>query len=97
MAKNLKEQILDAAVKLAERRGLGGLTRAQIAKAAKVAPGSVSYHLGDMDATRNEIMGHAVRCENVRVVAHGLTTKHPQALAAPEALRTLALESLQTA
>ncbi len=97
MAKNLKDQILDAAVKLAERRGLGGLTRTMIAKAARVAPGSVSYHLGDMDDARNAIMAHAVVKENVRVVAHGLITNHPQALAAPEALRTLARESLQPA
>lgn len=85
-------QLLDIAVDLAAKHGLANVTRDQVAKAASIAPGTVSNRMGTMTEMRRSVMRHAVAKENLAVIAQGLATKDRFALKAPEALRLRALE-----
>lgn len=90
-SKERKQQIVAAALKLAERRDKRGgykeLTRDMIAEAAEVSPGLVSHAVGAMPAVLKAIMREAVATENVVVVAQGLGARDPIALKAPEDLK----------
>lgn len=88
-----KEDILAAALPLAELLGYAKLTRDQIAEAALVSGPTLHYHFGTMVDFRRDLMRYAVRHENLRVIAQGLTANDPQAAKAPEAVRRRALDS----
>lgn len=53
---NSKAEILDAAVSVATREGLRNFSREQVAKEAKVAEATVSYHFENMDELRCEVV-----------------------------------------
>ena len=89
-----REQILKAAVAVAERDGLYRMTREQVALKAKVAAGLVNWYFGTMQQLRRAVMHHAVNHEILRIVAHGVINKDPQAMKAPENLRNAALTSV---
>lgn len=89
-----KEDILAAALPLAERHGYANLTRNQIADAAQVSGPVLNYHFGTMAQLRRDIMRHAIKSECLAVVAQGLSARDGQAQKAPEALRRRALDSL---
>lgn len=87
--------ILAAALELAAAGNYRDLTRAAVAQAAGVSPGTVSNYAGDMDGLRAKVMVEAVRSGAwLGVVAQGLAARDPIALAAPEAVRTAALATL---
>lgn len=89
-----KDTILDAALTMAEEIGLHAVTRHGIAKRVGVSYGTIYNHLGGMPETRTEIIKHAVTKRNLRVLAEGIISKHPDALSAPLALKQEALLSL---
>lgn len=90
-SKERKKQILEVAVRLAEKLDKKGgytkLTRDQIAEAAGVSPGTVSHALGAMAAVKRAIMKEAVATENVVVVAQGLGAGDAIAKKAPDTLK----------
>jgi DNA-binding transcriptional regulator YbjK len=57
---NAKIEILNAAVAVAVRKGFRCFSRVDVAKEAEVAEATVSYHFGDMDSLRCEILKHAI-------------------------------------
>lgn len=85
-----REQILEAALLLSIGSSYAQITRDAVAKAAGVSQGLVNMYFGNMDGLRTELMRHAVKKSNVAVVAQGLLGRHPEALKAPQALRSLA-------
>lgn len=91
-----REQILAAALSLAENTSVGfeRITRDGVAQAAGVSAGTVNVYFRDMPTLRSELMRYAVSKANIRVVAQGLLAKHPEALRAPQALRSLAAGSV---
>lgn len=89
-----EQQILDAAVRLAESHGYMNITRTQIAQAAGVADSLVSCYLGTMAKMRERVMREAVRGEVLRVVAQGIACKDRIANRAPRELRERALASI---
>ncbi|RZJ26198.1 MAG: TetR family transcriptional regulator [Haliea sp.] len=82
-----KEQLLNVALKLAEKDGLAGLQRAAIAEAAGVSVGLVTWRFGTMVKCRREVMRAAIQRRVMRIIAEGVATRDPQALKAPPALR----------
>lgn len=90
------EQILTAALALAETGNYRDLTRAAVAAAADVSPGTVSNWAGDMDGLRGMVMAAAVTRHVLAVVAQGLAVRDPIALAAPDGLKADALATLTT-
>jgi len=89
-----KTLILSAALQLAERGGFANMTREAIAARANVSTGLVSQHFGTMKELRRAVIGEAIRCANLDVVAQALAAGHPRAQSAPEELRRAAALSL---
>jgi|AntDeeMinimDraft_4_1070355.scaffolds.fasta_scaffold05921_2 AcrR family transcriptional regulator len=89
-----KEDILAAALPLAERHGYTNITRDQIAAAAKVSGPTLHYHFGTIAQLRRDLMRYAVREVCLRVIAQGLMIRDPQAMKAGAELRRQAMGSV---
>jgi len=92
--KDRKALILDAAIKVAERKGYMQMERADIAKQAKVSPARVSQLFETMPQLRRAVMRYAVHTENYTVIVQGLSIKDKQALKAPEEVRIAAVAAI---
>lgn len=93
--KDRTNQLIAAALVVAEREGYMTMTREQIAAEAQCSPGLVSLHLGTMPAMRRMVMRAAVRQRVLRVVAQGLAMRDPVALKADATVRGAAVAGLQ--
>lgn len=86
-----KEDIMAAALPLAERKGYNRITRDEIVAAAKVSGPVLHYHFGSMDQFRRSLMRYAVKNRCLRVIAQGIVANDVQALKVDEATRRKAL------
>ena len=92
---NRKEQIIDAAIKVAgQPGGWAKLTREAVAREAQCADGLISKYFGTMVTFRRTIMRHAIKAANLSVVAQGLAMGDVHAQKADEGLKRKALETL---
>ena len=89
-----KEDILAAALPLAEKYGYEKITRGAIADGAGISGPVINYHFGTMKHFRRELMRYAIDEGNLAVIAQGLSAGDPQSRSAPAALRRQALLSL---
>ena len=90
-----KQQILNAAIKVAGRPGgWGKMTRDAVAREAGCAEGLVSKYFGTMIAFRRSIMRAAIQARNLAVVAQGLAAGDTNAQKAPPELKAAAVETL---
>ena len=89
-----KAEILSAAVSLAQVSGYRALTREQVAAAAGVSPGAITFYFYHMDLLRSEVVTEAVRQGLSAIVAEGIVSGEPAALNAPEPVRFKAALSL---
>lgn len=90
-------EILAAACDAAREFGLYDMTRAQIAKKAKTATGTVSFHYGDMETLRKEVVRQCIASptgKNLRVLATALAAKCTVAVRAPAEVKREALNTL---
>lgn len=87
-------QIVSAALKIAEREGYQNVTRKQIADAAGLSEGSVSFHLGTMPQLRRHIVRHAIAQRSLRVLGQALAAGDSHARKAPDDLKKQALAAL---
>jgi len=88
-----KEDILAAALPLAERKGYAKVTRDEIAAAAKVSGPVLHYHFGSMEQLRRSLMRYAVKNGCLKVIAQGIVANDPQALKVDDATRKRAMAS----
>lgn len=88
-----KEDILAAALQLAEEGGYLTVTRNDIAAAAQVSGPTLHYHFGTMAQLRRDLMRYAIRVGSSRVIAQGVVAGDPQAMKLDEATRKAALAS----
>ena len=95
LPKDRKEELLAAALALAEKQGYANVSRAAIASQCSVSEALLSHHFGTMTEFRRTLMRYAIRKENLAVVLQGLVAKDARALKAPEALRALACAGLK--
>lgn len=77
---NAKTKILNAAVSVAVRTGLRRFSRVEVAKEAEVAEATVSYHFGNMDELRREIVKKAIEREFVSILADARADRDSAAL-----------------
>lgn len=89
-----RDQILDAAMPLAEVLGFTGVSRAAVAEVLGIHETLVSYYWTPAETFHAAIMERAVATGNLRVLTQGLVARHPVALAAPSGLRRMAAASL---
>lgn len=86
-----KEDILAAALPLAERNGYTTITRNDIAKAARISGPTLHYHFGTMAQLRRDLMRYAIKAGSARVIAQGVVANDPQAMKLDEATRKEAM------
>ncbi|WP_287278656.1 TetR family transcriptional regulator [Ralstonia sp.] len=89
-AKERTNDILAAALRVAERDGYASMRRDAIAEAAGVTGGLVTIRLGSMEQIRRSVMRQAIAQRCLRVVAEGLAARDRHALKAPQELREAA-------
>lgn len=90
-----KAEILNAALKLAERPGgWSKLTRDLVAQTAGCADGLVSKYFGTMITFRRTIMRAAIKDNNLSILAQGLASNDPTARKIPPELKVKALHEL---
>ena len=75
--KTRRKEILDAALKLAEKRGFDRLTQGTIARAAGISVSLIPYYFKSMNGMRKAVMKEAINCESLGVIAHGVAVNHP--------------------
>lgn len=92
--KERKQQILDAAVAVAEVNGYQSMTRHAVATRAGVAPGLVSAYWGTMTQLRRAVMRRAIKLEKTVIIAQGLACGDDTARGAPPALKAQAAKTL---
>lgn len=88
----MKDKILCAAVKIAEKTPLMSVTRGKIAKRSKVAPSLVSFYLGTMEDLRDSIVAAALDAQNLAVIGNAIAARHPRVAKIPDAVRRDALK-----
>ena len=89
-----KQEIVEAALRIAEEVGLCGVTRDEVADRAGCSAGLVNHYFGTMVQLQRATIGEAVRVRNLTVLAQGLVMGHPKALNAPEEMRRAAADSI---
>lgn len=82
-----RTELLDVALKLAERLGADKITHDCVAERAGVARSLVAHYFGTATQLRRDVMRAAVKQRLVVIVARGLALRDPHAGKADEALR----------
>ena len=89
-----KETIIIAAFRVARKPGgWSRMTRAAIAKEAHCAEGLISKYLGSMDSVRRIIMKRAIKNEYMELIAQGIASGEPAAMALSPVLKHKAISS----
>ncbi len=89
-----KDQIITAALDVAERVGYKQMLRKEVADEAKCGTGTVSLHFGTMTQLRTQVMRHAIKRKRLKVIAQGLAHNDQRALKAPENIKREAIATL---
>lgn len=95
LPKDRKEQILIAAIEVAQESNYMRITRDQVANKANCAPALISNYFGTMPNFRRDLMRFAVRNEVLEIIAQGLVLGDAQAKKAPQELRDKALANVK--
>lgn len=86
-----KNDILKAALAVAERTHYAQMTRQEVADEAGVTGPLVQHYFGTMGQLRKDVMRHAVLNRVLPVIVQGLVAKDKQALKASQELKAAAL------
>ena len=90
-----KEEILLAAIPVAERKGYTNVTRDDIAEAVGISGPGILYHFKTMRQFRSSLMRYAVKNQTLRVIAQGLVLRDPHACRASDELQQQARDSIK--
>lgn len=72
-----KEQIIKAAMTLAERDGYVNILRRDIAAEAGCGNGTINLHYGTMQQLRRDLIRHAIKQKNFVIIAQALMNRDP--------------------
>lgn len=89
-----KQQILEAAIDLANEIGFGKLTRQNIAASADVSEGLVSKYWGTMTKMRRAVMRKAIKKGEMKIIAEGIAMNEPECAKLSPVARQKALSVL---
>lgn len=73
-----RENVLNAAMKEAEKVGFNKVQRSAIAKRADCSVSLVTHYFGTVQQLQRVIMREAIRTDNDKIIAQGVVAKHPQ-------------------
>ena len=94
MARDLKVEVMEAALEVAATMTIPALTREAVALKANVSTGAVSSHFGTMHAFRKAVARRAIKDQRVKLLVPLLTSDKYGGLLKGE-LRTRAIEQLR--
>ena len=89
-----KEEILLAAVRVAEREGYMVMKRNDVSDEAGCATGSVHRYFVTIEELRERVLEYGVDNRNLAILAQGLAMRHPYTANAPIHTRKSAVLSL---
>lgn len=89
-----REEILTAALQLAESKGYNTVSRDDIARKLGVSGPTVQYHIGTMANLRRDIVRAAIKQENLVVLGQALVLRDKHAAKAPDDLKRAAVEGV---
>lgn len=72
-----KQQILAAALTMAEDLGYQNVLKRHISKYLKIGMGTVNSNWGTMEALRYEVVREAIRTSNAKVMLQAIAAVHP--------------------
>lgn len=90
----LKENILQAAVKLARNCGYQRLTRFNIAGQVGCCEATINYHYGSMIHLKSAVIAYAIAHEILSIVVEALAARHPDASNLSDTLRRKAAREM---
>ena len=88
-----KEQVLAAALTLAEEVGYQQVSREKIASRLGISGPAIQYHFKTMGQLLTDVARAAIKQENLQVIAQLIGAKHPRVEKLDPALRRAAMES----
>lgn len=88
-----KEQVIDAALRLAGQSHYLEVGREDIAAALGFSASTIRYHFKTLTQLRNDLVRAAIKRNDLAVIAQAITAKHPHAVKASPELRRQALEA----
>lgn len=92
--KERREQIMIAAIKVAEKKGYDRIERKDVANAANCAEGLINNYYGTMNQLKRDVMRRAVKDGNLIIIAQGLAVKDKHALKADTELKSKAIVAM---
>jgi len=90
----MKQKILETAVSLARTRGYPNVYKHDIARLLGCSEATVNYHWQLMTKLRTAVMVHAIKTEDLIIIAQGLINQHPLAVKVPRELKQRAVASI---
>lgn len=87
-------QILTAALKVAEKKGIHIMTMDEVAKEAKCSRPLVVRFLGNSEKFRKEIIAEAIRLKHLRLIGQGILLKDRQCTRLSSDIKAAALAAL---
>lgn len=94
LAKDRREEIVQAALSWAQAIGYQNVTRENIAKSVGLTPQAIQHHIGTMAKLRRDIMRRAIATDNLHVLAQGMANKDKDAMKATDEQKALARAAL---
>lgn len=94
-AKVRKEQILEAAMRLARNDGYQNVLRHNVAYAAQCSTGLVNKYYGTMTQLKRAMVREAINSRDLVILSQAIVARDPNADKASPELRQEALESLR--
>lgn len=89
-----KDDMLTEACRLAANKGYKSVTPTTLADAMGCAHSAISYYFNTIPQLQRDVMRHAIRTENLTVIAQGLADGNSHARKAPVELRRRAVEAV---
>lgn len=88
------DDILDAAINIAEVKGYTKVTWKELGDASGVSLGLLVYHFGSIQEFKRTLMRAAITRKNLTILAQGLAVKDEHAIKAPDELKQSAIALL---
>jgi len=92
----VKTRILNAAIKLANKKGYRNITRDCVAHRAKVSPALVNHYFGTIRQLQKCVLIFAIENRVHNLIVQGLTLRDPLALKIPSWLKEYSCTTVYT-
>lgn len=89
-----KQQILNAGLLVAMKKGYASILRTEVAHRAKCTPPLINVYFKTMDDFRAALMDEAIKQNNLVIIAQGLAIKDKRCMRLPDAVKAAAIKQI---